>query len=173
MQEAPGVLRQVETQGFRLNRDNRVSHDRMPREIRLSLSLPPATRWLSSGRAQDWQRSALVSFKQHPADTLWRRKTMRGPFRSQKFRLLFVMGFLSTTSHQGITENDSLQVGGYIKAKKMSHLSGSGENRTRTFKHLSQCRHLKGLHLNPLVLCKSLNIWEDKWFNWSGNSKNI
>lgn len=52
---------------------------------------------------------------------------MRGPFRSQKSRLLFVMGFLSTTSHPGITANDSLQVGGYIKAKKMSHLSGSGK----------------------------------------------
>ncbi len=78
-------------------------------------------------KTQDWQCSALVSFKQHPADTLWRRKTRQGPFRSQKSRSLFVMGFLSTTSHQGITANDSLQVGGYIKAKKMTHLSGWGK----------------------------------------------
>ncbi len=38
-------------------------------------------------KTQDWQCSALVSFKQHPADTLWRRKTMQGSLSIPKISL--------------------------------------------------------------------------------------
>lgn len=167
MQEAPGgVLHQAEAQGFRPSRDKRVSHDRMPQEIRLSLPLPQATRCRRGGhKTGSAQRlSALNSIQLTLCEG---EKNNAGSFSIPKFSLAVADGIsfnLLTSRHyckwqlaggglyQG-NENDSLE---RIWGKQDKNIQA-------LIRLLQHCRHLKGSRLNPLVLCKSLNISEDKW----------